>query len=53
MLGGVGVTHRGTWFKKTVIVPRAKRITLRFNAIFLDTWDNEYYYVEANGKKVW
>ncbi len=51
MLGGYDVAGKGIYFmKKFTNLPLFKRVTLKFEAIAVDSWDNEYYIVDANGE---
>lgn len=52
MIGGWNIAGKGIWFKKTFYLLNHKRVTLTINAIALDSWDNEKFMVDANGKNI-
>ena len=52
MLGGYNIAGKGVWFEKVFYLVKHTRVTLIMNAFSLDTWDNEYFMVDANGKNI-
>jgi len=52
IIGGFGIGGKNIWFKKTVNLPPHKKVTLKFTAWAVDSWDNEAYIVKANGVTV-
>jgi len=52
MMGGYGIGGRGVWFKKVFHLVKHTRITLIINAFAIDSWDNEYFKVDADGKNI-
>ena len=49
MLGGYRVAGKGHFYRKSVNLPSHKRLAIRLTAYMIDSWDNEYYIVKANG----
>jgi len=52
MLGGFFVTGPGKWFKRKITLPAHKRVRIRFKAIAVDSWDNEFFIVKADNTEI-
>jgi len=52
MMGGYGIAGKGIWFKKTFYMKPHSRITFYMKAYSIDSWDNEYLRVDADGKNI-
>jgi len=47
------VAGKGIWFEKTFNFPAPhSKVTISFDFFGLDSWDNEYFVVKANGNDV-
>jgi len=52
MMGGYKIAGKGIWFTKKFNLRKHTRVTLTINAIAIDSWDNEYFKVDADGKNI-
>jgi len=52
MAGGFELTTKGSYFEKNFKLAEHNLVTIRFNAIALDSWDNEKFLVYADGKEI-
>jgi len=52
MLGGYKIAGKGIYFERKINLPEHKRITISFTIWALDSWDNEFFIVKANGVEV-
>jgi len=52
MLGGLNIGGKGIWFSKVFYLKKHSRVTVSLHAYGLDSWDNEYFKVDADGKNI-
>lgn len=54
LLGGAGVCGKGCEITKTVpIAADHNRVTIVFDAWFIDSWDDETLFLHLNDNKIW
>jgi len=51
-LGGFGVAGTNTFFERKIYLPPHKKITIKFTAWAIDSWDSEYFIVTADHKEI-
>ena len=52
MIGGYNIGGKGIWFSKVFLLKKHSRVTVAINAYALDSWANEYFKVDADGKNI-
>jgi len=52
MIGGFNIGGKGIWFSKKFLLTKHNMVTIKINAIALDSWDKERFRVYADGKRI-
>ena len=52
MLGGYGIAGHGVWFQKVFYLVKHTRVTVILQAFAIDSWEYEYFKVDADGKNI-
>ena len=56
VIGGYSVGGKTIYFEREIKLPGNiphSKVTLIFNLYAIDSWDSEYYIIEANGIKIY
>jgi len=51
-LGGYEIGGKGVFFERKINIPDHKRVTISFTIFALDSWDNEFFIVTADGTEI-
>jgi hypothetical protein len=52
MMGGYNIAGKGIYFTKTFFLLPHSYVTISINAYAIDSWDNEYFYVNAGVQRI-